>query len=235
MKNIISMPIPLKTLVLSVLFGVCLLAKSPLAYSQTRYVTDNMMISMRSGPGNEFRIINSRIKTGTQLTLIDSPQGDWSKVKTVNGSEGWIRKQYIQTQPVAKILLEQAQSQRTAAEQKATELEQQFAVLQQQHADLLGASENTKSAHTQLNTEYQNLKILSEDAVNLSQRYQSLLAEHEILMTKHDALTAENDRLRSDQTISHGLYAIALLLGGMLLAILLPLLKPQRRYADQIL
>lgn len=226
---------PIHTLILSVCIGVCLLAQSHLVFSQTRYVTDDMMISMRSGPGNEFRIINSRIKTGTKLTLIDAPQGDWSKVRTANGSEGWIRKQYVQTQPVAKILLEAAQNQRVVAEKKATEAKQQLAELQQKHTNLLGASQNTKAAHVQLSTEYQNLKILSEDAVNLSQRYQNLLAEHEILMTKHDALTAENDRLRSDQTISHGLYAIALLLGGMLIAILLPLFKPQKRYADQIL
>ncbi|BCD98915.1 TIGR04211 family SH3 domain-containing protein [Marinagarivorans cellulosilyticus] len=205
------------------------------SWAQTRYITDSLMVPLRSGPGNEFRIINSRIRSGTKLQVLDEPTGDWAQVKLPAGTEGWIRKQYLQNSPVAKTLLENAQAKQAQAEATLAAKTQELTELQNKHAELKKISSHVQSEHASLSTEYQNLKILSEDAVNLSSRYRDLLAEHEVLLTQHDALKAENDNLRSDQTISHGLYAIALLLAGMLLAIVLPMFRPRKRYSDQIL
>lgn len=201
----------------------------------TQYVTDDMMVPLRSGAGNEFRIINSRIRSGTQVTVLSDPDGDWTEVRLSSGQEGWMRKQYLQNSPIAKTLVETAEARKIKAEQELTQAKTKLADLEQKHKSLQQSYQATQEAHATTTADYQSLKILSEDAVNLSTRYRDLLAEHEVLMTQHDALKAENDNLRNDQTISHGLYAIALLLGGMLLAILLPMFKPRKRYSDQIL
>lgn len=210
------------------------LAAAPL-FAATQYVTDDMMVPLRSGAGNEFRIINSRIRSGTQVTVLSEPAGDWAEVRLSSGQEGWMRKQYLQNSPVAKTLVESAEARKTKAEQELAQTKAKLAELEQQHQSLQQSYQATQEAHATTTADYQSLKILSEDAVNLSTRYRDLLAEHEVLMTQHDALKAENDNLRNDQTISHGLYAIALLLGGMLLAILLPMFRPRKRYSDQIL
>lgn len=203
--------------------------------AEIHYVSDNVMVPLRAGAGNEFRIINSRIRSGTKMELLDNPSGDWAQVRMIDGTEGWIRKQYLQRQPVAQILLDDAQKKREAAEAKLAEQTAQLTELENKYSTLLASTSSATRQHTELNTEYQNLKALSQDTINLSRRYQTLLAEHEVLLTQHDALIAENDGLRSDQTISHGLYAIALLLGGMILAIVLPMLRPRKRYSDTIL
>lgn len=205
------------------------------ASAETQYVSDSVMVPIRSGAGNEFRIINSRIPTGTALEILSNPPGDWAEVKTANGTQGWIRKQYLQATPIAKTLLDKARTQQTSAEQKLAGTIKELQTLQQQHNELLNINDTTQKSHSDLSIKYQNLRILSEDAVNLSQRYQALLADHEVLLTQHDALKAENDNLRNDQTISHGLYAVALLLSGVVLTIILPLFRPRRRYSDQIL
>lgn len=224
---------------ISKIFVLCVVLLSSLtasnSWAQTRYITDSLMVPVRSGPGNEFRIINSRIRSGTRMQLLDEPAGDWAQVKLPAGTEGWIRKQYLQSSPVAQTLLESAQAKQAQAEATLAAKTQELTALQAQHADLKKISGHVQGEHASLSAEYQNLKILSEDAVNLSSRYRDLLAEHEVLLTQHDALKAENDNLRSDQTVSHGLYAIALLLAGMLLAIVLPMFRPRKRYSDQIL
>ncbi|HEY7772281.1 MAG TPA: TIGR04211 family SH3 domain-containing protein [Marinagarivorans sp.] len=224
---------------ISKLFAVCALCLCSLAanntWAQTRYITDSLMVPMRSGPGNEYRIINSRVRSGTRLQILDEPPGDWAQIKLASGAEGWIRKQYLQASPIAEAQLEAARAKQAQAEATLAAKTQELAALQKAHEELQKISSHVQNEHSSLSTEYQNLKILSEDAVNLSTRYRDLLAEHEVLMTQHDALKAENDNLRSDQTISHGLYAIALLLAGMLLAIILPMFRPRKRYSDQIL
>lgn len=201
----------------------------------TQYVTDEMMVPMRSGAGNEFRIINSRIKSGTAVTILSEPEGDWAEIRLSTGQEGWMRKQYLQDSPIAKTQVESALAKKAKAEQELADVKAKLIELEKKHQSLQSTYKATQEAHATTTADYQSLKILSEDAVNLSTRYRDLLAEHEVLMTQHDALKAENDNLRDDQTISHGLYAIALLLGGMLLAVLLPMFRPRKRYSDQIL
>jgi SH3 domain protein len=205
------------------------------ANAETRYVTDNMMVPLRSGAGSEFRIINSRITSGTQLQLLDEPPGDWANVRLPSGTEGWMRKQYLQRTPVAKTLLDQAQKKEAAAQVLLASKTAQLTELQSKYAELHTLSTRLEQENTTLGSDFQNLKVMSEDAINLSTRYRDLLADHEVLLTQHDALKAENDNLRSDQTISHGLYAIALLMAGMVIAIILPMLRPRKRYSDQIL
>lgn len=223
----------MKTLILSLGVWSALLI-SP-AFAATQYVTDDMMVPMRSGAGNEFRIINSRIRSGTPVTVLSEPEGDWAQIRLENGQDGWMRKQYLQTSPVAKARLEAAQASQARAERALAEAKTKLTELEQKHQALQESHQATQQAYAATTADYQSLKVLSEDAVNLSTRYRDLLAEHEVLLTQHDALKVENDNLRSDQTISHGLYAIALLLGGMLLAILLPMFRPRKRYSDQIL
>ena len=205
------------------------------AAAETQYVTDSLMVPMRSGAGNEFRIINSRIKSGTAMQILESPAGDWAHVKLNTGVDGWIRKQYLQKTPVAQTQLASAQKKQADAEAKLAEQTALLTSLQAKQNELEQTSGRTEQQHAELITNYQNLKMLSEDAVNLNERYQHLLAEHEVLLTKHDALKAENDNLRNDQKISNGLYAVALVFAGMFAAVILPMFRRNKRYSDQIL
>ncbi|MDZ7923751.1 MAG: TIGR04211 family SH3 domain-containing protein [Marinagarivorans sp.] len=206
-----------------------------IAHADTRTVTDKQLVTLRSGAGNEFRIINSRIPTGAKVTVQEEPNGDWIKVRIANGTQGWMRKQDLQKDPTAQELLDNAEKKQAAAEAQLGEVSQAFNELKAKHNELEQITGRAQKQQEDLVTNYQNLKMLSEDAVQLNERYQRLLAEHEVLLTKHDALKAENDNMHKDQRISHGLYAVALLIGGMILAVILPSLRRRKRYSDQIL
>ncbi len=214
---------------------VALMLLGGMAHADTRTVSDKQLVTLRTGAGNEFRIINSRIQTGTKVTVIEEPSGDWIKVRIEDGTLGWMRKQYLQKGPIAQELLSSAEQKQATAEAQLNEVNQAYAELKAKHNELEQLTGRAQKQQEDLVTNYQNLKMLSEDAVQLNERYQRLLAEHEVLLTKHDALKAENDNLHNDQRISHGLYAVALLIGGMIIAVILPSLRRRKRYSDQIL
>ena len=90
------------------LFALFLGSVSINAYAEKSYVSDSFFVSIRSGAGNEFRIINSRIRSGTPLTVLENPAGDWTKVQLPNNTQGWMRKQYIINKPTAKLQLDAA-------------------------------------------------------------------------------------------------------------------------------
>lgn len=71
--------------------------------AKTQYVSDELVISMREGKGNEYKIIKT-LTTGTPLEIIEESQ-QHLRVRTQDGQEGWVLKQYITSEaPKAKLV-----------------------------------------------------------------------------------------------------------------------------------
>lgn len=214
---------------------VCLFlyATSAWAFAETRYVTDVMYIPMRSGPGNEFRIIHSAIKSGLKMTVVEMPEdSDWAHVQTPSGLDGWIRKQYLIDTPTARLQLSAALEELNVAKSRAKELEQKLVALEGKHSNLSQQAQDTNKTKNQLEEELRNLKTLSADAINLSHRYKDLLAKHDLIQTEFDAVRAENDRLKGEKTINQWLFGAGLVILGMFLMLILPALKPRKRNSE---
>lgn len=205
------------------------------SWGQTRYVSDLVLAPVRSGAGNEYRIIHSGIKSGTKLTVLEEdPTGDWSKIVTDRGLEGWIRTQYLSSSPTAQMQLDEAQATVAAAVKKAQALETRLQTLQNEHKALSTQASQQSQERDVFAEELRELKALSADAVNLNQRYQELLARHEMIQTEFDAIKAENDRLKSDQTVNQWLFGAGLMILGMILMLVLPALKPKKRNSEWV-
>ncbi|MEX1081576.1 MAG: TIGR04211 family SH3 domain-containing protein [Halofilum sp. (in: g-proteobacteria)] len=131
---------------------LCLTATS--ALGATRYVTDELRISLRSGAGNQYRIVRV-IGTGTTLETLET-EGEWARVR-VGEDTGWVRNQYLTDQPVAADRLERAQTQLGQARERVDELE---STLNETRQDL----ESTSSRAETLATENEELQSKLSDA-----------------------------------------------------------------------
>lgn len=203
------------------------------AMAETRYVTDVTYVPIRSGPGNQFRILHSSLKSGTQMTVLEAPSdSDWTKVRTKGGTEGWIRTQYLIKTPTARLLLQDSQTQLAQALKQVAELQNQLSALQTEHNTLNNTAVKQANERDQYADELKKLKSLAADAINLNQRYQDLLAKHDLTSTEFDAVRAENDRLKSDKTVSEWLFGAGLVFAGMILMIIMPAFKPKKTNSD---
>ncbi len=217
----------------SLLMGILFLSLCCPALAETRYVTDVLFVPMRSGAGNQFRIIHSAIKTGTKMTVLDLPaDSEWAHVRTPSGLEGWIPTQYLIESPTARMQLNDAQHQMNVAKARADELAEQLKSLRGDHKTLSEQSQAAAQSRDQLAEELRNLKTLSADAVNLSQRYKELLAQYDLIQTDYDTVRAENDRLRGEQTVNQWLFGAGLVVLGMFLMLVLPALKSKKRNTE---
>ncbi len=102
----------------AVLVVLCLAATSVLG--ATRYVTDELRISLRSGAGNQYRIVRV-LPSGTALETLES-EGEWTRVRAADET-GWVRTQYLSSQRVAADQLEDVQAQLGQARERIDELE----------------------------------------------------------------------------------------------------------------
>ncbi|GLS26116.1 signal transduction protein [Marinibactrum halimedae] len=203
------------------------------AHAETRYITDVLYIPMRSGAGNQYRILRSGLKSGTKLTVLEeSEDGEWTKVALSNGQEGYVRNQYLISTPTAASRLNEALASVTRLEKERGQLKQQVQTLQTERSTLQNtlSSESTKATNTA--AELEEIKRISADTLALNQRHQDMLQRHQLLQTDLDVLKAENERLKNDNRQQWFMYGVGAVLCGVILTLILPRLPSKRRNSE---
>ena len=73
---------------------------------ETQYISDMVLVPVRSGAGANYRIVNRGLPSGTALLVFDqSEDGEWAEIETRGGTRGWIPTQYLQKDPPAGLLI----------------------------------------------------------------------------------------------------------------------------------
>jgi len=212
---------------------VALAASHSQAISSERYITDELHVPMRSGQGNEFRILHRGLPSGTKLTLLqDSPDTGWAQVRTPGGEEGWVRRQYLESEPVAKLKLAQAEARLEHIESLQGNLGGEVRRLEETNNKLTTALQAEQERAEALAKELKELKSLSADAVALNQRHQKLLNQHELLKQKQAMDQAEIQRLSGSETQKWYMYGALSVLMGAFLAMVAPHFRPRKRHSE---
>ncbi len=116
------------------------------AAAQTVYVSDIVYVPVRSGPGNQYRIVHQGIRTGTQMTLLEvSEDKEWTKIRTEGGLEGWMGSQHILREQPARMKLAATEAKLTASTTRIQELENELKQLRAEHSNLVRASNSLTS------------------------------------------------------------------------------------------
>ncbi len=106
------------------------------AFAETRYVSDDIFIYMRSGPSLKHRITGT-IKVGTPLTTLQYDSGSkFMQVKKETGQTGWIEAKNLQEELPASALLPEVQTKLQEAQTKLANITQSLANKENLIADL---------------------------------------------------------------------------------------------------
>ncbi len=162
------------------------------AYAQTRYVHDELVITVRSGESSQHKILRT-IKSGTALELLEShPDTGYSLIRLKDGTEGWVLSRYLTRQPIAKTRLatarrelQQAQLQNRNLEQALSQTQQQLQKSEARNASLLKRVDD-------LEKEINRIRNLAGHAPALSEQNQALKADLIRLETLVQTLEQEN-------------------------------------------
>jgi SH3 domain protein len=195
-----------------------------------RYISDKQYIPVRSGAGNDYRIIHRGIVSGTRLVVArTSADGEWAEITTDGGTTGWVRSQYLMKDMPAQNKLEAAQREAESAVARSTELAAEIETLKAERAELIGQVDTGSTQLTSVSEELAQLKQISGNAVQLDIDNRRLVEEAENLRSEVETLEAENqrlqDKLQSEDFING---ALAVLL-GVIITLVVPRLWPKRR------
>jgi SH3 domain protein len=81
--------------------GVSLLpwAQAPVG-ARDAFVTDELQLDLRVGPGNQYRIV--QMMPAGQPLRVEEVSGDWSRVTLPNGRDGWMLSRFLAERPSAR-------------------------------------------------------------------------------------------------------------------------------------
>ncbi|WP_317929307.1 TIGR04211 family SH3 domain-containing protein [Halioxenophilus sp. WMMB6] len=203
----------------------------PSAHAETGYISDKLYVPLRSGKGNQFRIINSALKSGTRLQILDEDE-EWVHARTEDGVEGYIRAQYVEKEPTAQLKLVAAQAELAKVTSNYRKLQANFEELQSEHQQLQNQLSSRDQTLSNTETQLEEIKRISAGAVDLNKRHQELLNAHQMLQTELDVLKAENNRYRKDDSqkwFAYGAGAVAL---GVVIALVVPIFRVRRKKSE---
>ena len=216
-----------------VLMLLLLLPGAGVFAQETQYISDMVLVPVRSGAGANYRIVNRGLPSGTALLVLgQSEDGEWAEIETRGGTRGWIPTQYLQKEPPAGLLINDL---RLELERVRGERDRVVSQLNQSSSEASEADETIIELQSTLDStqaELTEVKRVSAAALDLDLLNQQLVAELESERSDADLLRLENVRLReriANNQILDGALAVLL---GVILAVVAPRLWPRRKRQD---
>lgn len=183
------------------------------AVAEKRYVKDVLTITLRSGPGDEYKILKG-LKSGAHLQLIEETEdGKYAKIATDKGLEGWVMNRYLVNEPVAFEKLILTQRELDKAKSDLSELKGKYSSTKKELADANRNSSDLNKDKSKQAKELDYIKKVSANAINLDKKNQELMTKSEELKITVDTLRAENERLQSSKDLNY------ILMGGFLVSL----------------
>ena len=195
----------------------------------TAYVSDDFEITLRSdkGPGKK---ILKMLATGTKLEVIETDEDEgYAYVRTGSGVEGWVLSRYLINQPVAKVLLERANSKVTELRKKLKEQDEQLNSLSKEKTSLERQSNSLDDRKSKLEKEIETIKRVSADQIALYEENQKLKGEVLTLRRDIQSIQQKNMNLQDESARNWFLVGAAVCVVGIFAGLVLPNMRFRKK------
>jgi len=167
------------------------------AAADTRYVGDQLVITLRQGKSTKHKIMKT-LKTGTPMEILEEDP-TYFKVRISDGTEGYVLRQYISSELPKALRIKELEIKNSGLQNKIGELEKaknnleiQLDEIQKKYA--LEVSElKTKSTNLE-----QNIDLALNNQDEMTEKYNTLLAQSENVLQladEREKLLKENIKL----------------------------------------
>jgi len=206
------------------------LFSSMAAVAKVQYVSDELVINMRSGKGNSFKIIKI-IKSGTPLTILESDSG-YTRAKTPSGVVGWVLTRFLINTPVAREQLAKAQQDVAQMKTKYDSMSSELSTIKNERDTLDSSEKSLLENKEKLNIELAKLKKIAARPMQLEAENDQLRNELVKIETEMRLLKQEYQTLEDNSDQEWFMTGAGVLFGGMILGLIFPKLRSGQKKAS---
>jgi len=197
-----------KLILLFVLF-ILLSVSVRVTHADRRYVSDVLIITLRTGKNQEYKVIKT-LKTDTPVEVLEESEG-YLRVRTDEGEEGWVAKQYISSEVPKSVIIRGLKKETSKLNTRIEELEkdqaslsEQFEVATQRHAakveELEKNASNSKEEASRLNIKLAQITEKHNTLIDQSKNVVDLISEQKRLRAKNVKLNTSVEHLQKENT-----------------------------------
>ena len=219
----------MKIIIISLLFVVAPILLPGISAAQTtRYVSDELEITMRNGQGLDFGI-RKMLKSGTELAVLENDPSGYSKVRTNDGVEGWVLSRYLVNNPSARDQLAEKEQRIANLELEITGYKEEIEQLSSQTSEADNQNMSLKETAQRLSKELDDLRRTASNAVALENENRQLKERLQQIDHEIQSIVIENNTLKDNDAKNWFLIGAAVLFGGMIIGLILPSLRMRKK------
>lgn len=161
-------------------------------FSESRYVTERMRITLRAGPDISYKV-RGFVNSGDSVEIIDSRE-KWTNVETSDGKDGWVMTRFLSTDVPKKDLLERLEKDYQRLKEKSKTYNMENGNLKKENNDI----------KSELSKKVIELKALKEkyDKLNKGcQKYTELKKEHDQVSEQINQRQSELVKLKEEKAV----------------------------------
>jgi SH3 domain protein len=206
---------------------LCVLIPLP-SMAATKYVSDQLRITLRTGQGNQFEIIKT-LESGAKLEILEETDTGYTQVRLPDGMEGWVRTQYLVDEPIAADKLANAENKLARTQEKLNKAEEELKTLRKENNQLGANLGKLKSEHTAASKELETLNQLASRPKQLAQENTELRKQFEQISDELNLTKQENQVLKDRSKRNWFLAGAGVVILGMLIGLIIPKLRFQKK------
>ena len=212
----------------SIALWVCLGLLQPVA-AESRWVSDQFEVMLRTGPSTS-NAIELMIDSGVELEILEvDAESGYTRVRTGGGTEGWVLSRYLMSEPSAREQLQTLTAQLTSLNSQGSSLGSQLGAVRAEYETATRQIRQLEQDKSRLQLQLDETTRKAANTLAIDRQNQDLQQQLTDAEIKMSILEQENEILSGQTTRNWFITGSLVLFGGILLGLILPRLKVQRR------
>jgi SH3 domain protein len=207
----------------------CLLILSGNAVAETRYVSDTLEITMRSGKGTSFGITRM-LRSGTPVEVlgVDKKSG-YTQVRTNSGKEGWVLSRFLMKGQAARDRLATAEKNLAELELENRKLTTAMAALNEEKGTLESNLQKLEGESRGVSQELAEIKRTASSALTIDSENKDMKGRIVSLERQLQTVQQENETLKDRTARDWFMVGAAVVLLGIIVGLIIPKIRFRKK------
>lgn len=208
---------------------LCCALYSVLVTAETRYISDQLEVTLRKGPSLSHAIVRM-LKSGTAVEILETDaETGHTRVKTTGGIEGWILSRYLIAEPTARMQLEKMFKEMGPADNPDHSVLAQLKTIKSEYENAHQRIAKLESENNRLEDQLASIMKTSANVLLIDEENNKLHQKLAMAEERLNALQLENIELGDHRQKDWFITGALVLGGGLLLGLIIPLFTRKKR------
>jgi SH3 domain protein len=194
---------------------MCLVLFSTPVLAESKYISDSVKVTMRTGPGNDRKII-ALLSIGAKVEVVQ-PGDEWTLVRLDNGKEGWVINRFLTDKTPSDIDLEILKGKYEVLKDNASKMQEENRLLKAENKKLTVELDASIKKLEKTTDNYETLKTDSKDFLELQSKFKTASSKLAEQTQKAEKFEDELTKLLWNQNIKWFLSGAGVLILGFII------------------